>query len=158
MIFKTLNSKIEKSSYEINIKNIDLALEHWGSESKIVGFLDTIENFIFDKDTFNKNIILHSLKLLKNNIRIKDILFYKIPEENKIILLAITEVKKMKNFELFSREMTISFKKEKFIFSIVEILDEEYDLIKKGEKSIPGTWKIEEQLTNRFAKLRHYQF
>lgn len=158
MIFKTLNSKIEKPSYEINIKNIDLAGEHWGSENKIITFLDTIENFTFDKDTFNKNIILHSLKLLKNNVRINDVKFYRIPEENKIILLAITDVKKMKDFELFSREMTISLKKEKFVFSIVEVLDEEYDLIKKGEKSIPDAWKLDEQLTNKFAKLKHYQF
>jgi hypothetical protein len=158
MIFKTVNSKLEKSMYDIEIKNIDLALGHWGSEKKIQDFLDIVENYTYDKETLNKNIVLHSLSLLRDNIRIKEMKFYRIPEENKIVLLAVTHVAKMKDFPMFSREMSITFKKEKFAFSIVEILDEEFELIKKGEKTIPENWKYDELLTERFDKLKTYQF
>jgi hypothetical protein len=158
MIFKTVNAKLEKTAYDIEIKNIDLASGHWGSEKKIFDYLDGVEVFTYDKDTLNKNIVLHALMLLKENVRIKDLKFYRVPDENKIILLASTSVAKFKEFETFSREMTISFKKDKFAFSIVEILPEETEQIKKGEKKIPESWVLDETLTARFNKLRHYQF
>ena len=158
MIFKTVNSKLEKTSYDIEIKNIDLATGHWGSEKRMQEFLDIVENFTYDKETLDKNIVLHALKLLKANIRIKDVKFYRIPEENKIILMAVTHVGKFKDFPTFSREMSITFKKDKFAFSIVEVLDEEFELVKKGEKTIPENWKFDEHLTDRINKLKHYQF
>ena len=157
MIFKTVNTKIEKTAYEINIKNIDLATGHWGSEQKIAEYLDNIETFSYDKDSYNKNIILHALKLMKGNVRVKDIKFYRIPEENKLILLVISNVAKFKDFNIFSREMSITFKKDKLAFAIIEILNDEAEQIKKGEKSIPENWKFDEQLTDRFNKLKHYQ-
>ena len=156
MIFKTVNAKLEKTSYDIEIKNIDLAPGHWGSEKKIYDNLDNIENYTYDKGSMDKNLVLHALKLLKMNLRVKDMKFYRIPEENKIILLAVTMVPKFKEFEPFSREMAITFKKEKFAFAIVEILMEEYELIKKGEKTIPANWKVDEALTDRFNKLKEY--
>lgn len=156
MIFKTVNSKIEKTAYEIDIKNIDLATGHWGSEKKIVEFLDTVENFTYDKETLNKNLILHALKFMKGNLRVKDVKFFRIPEENKIVLLAVSNVSKFKEFEPFSREMTISFKKDKFAFSIVELLTEEYDEVKEGKRTLPESWKIDDALTDRFNKLKHY--
>lgn len=157
MIFKTVNAKIEKRAYDIELKNIDLASGHWGSEKKMADYLDTIENFTYDKEAMNKNLVLHALKLMKENYRIKDMKFYRIPEENKIILLAVTNVGKFKDFEMFSREMSITFKGEKFAFAIVELLVQEYELITKGEKTIPETWKLDDQLTDRFNKLKHYQ-
>jgi hypothetical protein len=156
MIFKTVNAKIEKTAYDIDIKNIDLATGHWGSEKKIVDFLDTVENFTYDKETLNKNLILHALKFMKGNLRVKDVKFYRIPEENKIVLLAITNVPKFKEFETLSREMTISFKKDRFAFSIVELLSEELEEIKEGKKALPESWKADDQLTDRFNKLKHY--
>lgn len=158
MIFKTVNSKLEKASYDIEIKNIDLANGHWGSEKKIQEFLDQIEVFSYDKEKLDKNLVLHALRLIKGNIRIKELKFYRIPEENKIILMAVTNVPKFKDFSAFSREMSITFKKDKFAFSIVEVLSEEFDLIKKGEQAMPENWKIDEHLTDRINKLKHYQF
>lgn len=157
-IFKTVNHKIEKSSYDIDIKNIDLASGHWGSADKMASFLDVVENFTYDKDNMSKNIVLHALKLVDSNPRINTVMFYRIPDENKIILVAITDVGKFKDFDTFSREMSITFKKDKFAFSIVEVLNEEYKDIKTGEKSFPETWKLDEQMTSRFNKLKHYQF
>lgn len=156
MIFKTVNTKIEKTTYDIEIKNIDLASGHWGSEKKVAEFLDTVENFTYDKESLDKNIVLHALKLMKANPRVKDMAFYRIPAENKIILLAITHVPKFKEFDTFSREMSITFKRDKFAFSVVEVLDQENELIKKGEKKIPETWVLDEPLTNRYNKLKFY--
>jgi hypothetical protein len=156
-VFHTANEKIEKPSYDIEIKNIDLSSGHWGSEKEIVSWLDEIENFLYNKDTLNKQIILHTLKLLKNNIRIKNIEFYRIPEENKLILLTMTEVKKMKNPEIFTREMSIVFKKEKFAVSIIEIIKADFDLIKKGDKTIPINWILDEKLTSKIKLLKEYQ-
>jgi len=156
MIFKTINSRIEKSSYDAEIKNIDLAPQHWGSEKKIFNYLDTVENFTYDKETLNKNLVLHALHLLKDNLRIKDMKFYRIPEENRVILFVVSNIGKFKEFEMFSREMSINFKKDKFAFSIIEVLKEENELIKKGEKTIPANWVLDETLTDRFNKLKEY--
>jgi len=156
MIFKTVNTKLEKTSYEIDIKNIDLASHHWGSEKRIFEYLDQVENFLFEKDTFNKKIVLHAIKLMKDNHRILDIKFYRIPEENRLILLATTAVHAFKPFETFSREMSITFKKEKFAFAIIELLEKEAEDIKNGEKAIPANWQLDEQLTDRFNKLKEY--
>jgi hypothetical protein len=157
VIFKTVNSKIEKTAYDIDIKNIDLANGHWGSEKKIAAYLDIVENFLYEKDSFDRNMVLHALKLMKENRRIKDLAFYTIPEENKLILLATTEVNKFKEFDTFSREMTIAFKKDKFTFSIVELLYKEADEIKAGTKKLPENWRLEERMTDRINKLKHYQ-
>lgn len=156
MIFKTVNATIEKGSYDIIIKNIDLASHHWGNEKRIAEYLDVVENLLFDKDTFNRQIVLHAIKLAKANHRVMDVKFYRIPEENRLILLATTAVPKFKEFDTFSREMTINFKKEKFAFSIIELLDKEAEEIKKGEKAVPANWQFDEQLTDRFNKLKEY--
>jgi|SRR5271170_4704653 len=156
MIFKTVNANLDKASYNAEIKNIDLAPGHWGNEKKMFDYLDSVETFSYDKESFNKNIVLHALKLMKDNVRVKDVVFYRIPEENKLILMAVTDVAKFKDFDLFSREMSITFKREKFVFSIIEILDDENALIKKGEKKIPENWVLDEILTNRFSKLKYY--
>lgn len=156
MIFKTINSKIEKHAYDIVIKNIDLASHHWGNEKRIADYLDTVETLFLEKDTFNRKIVLHAIKLMKENHRIMDVKFYRIPEENRLILLATTAVPKFKEFETFSREMSIYFKKQPFAFSIIELLDNEAEEIKKGEKALPGNWQLDEQLTDRFNKLKEY--
>lgn len=158
MIFRTINHKIEKKSYDIELKNIDMASGHWGNEKTMTSYLDEIESFAYDKETFDKNLVIHALKLLKHNVRIEDVKFYRIPEENKIILCAVTDVPKFKEFDTFTREMSILLKREKLSFSIVEVLHDENELIKKGEKIIPENWKFDEKLTARFEKLKHYQF
>lgn len=157
MIFHTVNETLDKTSYKIELKNIDLAGGHWGSEKEMFAYLDEIENFLYDKDTLNKQLTLHALKLLRANPRIKNIEFYRIPEENKLILLAMTEVGKFKEPELFTREMSISFKKEKFVFSIIEVIKAEFELIKKGEKKIPEHWVLDEKLTSKIKLLKEYQ-
>src|SRR5580698_5516867 len=104
MIFKTVNSSINKTTYEINIKNIDLAAHHWGSEKHIAAYLDEVETLYLNKETFDKKIVLHAISLMKANHRVLDVKFYRIPEENKLILLTTSAVGKMKDFEMFSRE------------------------------------------------------
>jgi ubiquinone/menaquinone biosynthesis C-methylase UbiE len=156
MIFKTINAKIEKGSYDIVIKNIDLASHHWGNEKKIAEYLDMVENLLFEKDTFDRKIVLHAIRLMKENHRVLDVKFYRIPEENKLILLATTAVHAFKPFDTFSREMSITFKKEKFSFAIIELLEKEAEEIKKGDKVIPDSWQFEERLTDRFNKLKDY--
>lgn len=151
MIFKTLNNKIEKSSSIITFANIDLSSGHWGSEKEMLNFLDNIETLSYNKDSLNKNLVLQALKLKKANHRIEEMKFYRIPEENKIILLVVSDIGKMHNFEVFSREMNISLKRDKFSFSIVEVLKEEFKDIQ-----IPEKWKLDEPLTDRFAKLKDY--
>jgi hypothetical protein len=157
MIFRTVNDTLEKSSYKIELKNIDLASGHWGSEKEMFSYFDEIENFLYDKDTFNKKLVLHALALIKANHRIKDVKFYRIPEENKLILFAMTEVGKFASPELFTREMTISFKKEKFVFSIVEVIKKEFEQIKSGEKTMPANWILDEKLTDKIKLLKEYQ-
>ena len=156
MIFKTVNSSINKTTYEINIKNIDLAAHHWGSEKHIAAYLDEVETLYFNKETFDKKIVLHAISLMKANHRVLDVKFYRIPEENKLILLTTSAVGKMKDFEMFSREMGITLKREKFAFSIVEILEKEAEEIKAGTKTVPANWVFEEKLTDRLNKLKAY--
>lgn len=156
MIFKTVNATINKTAYDIDIKNIDLSSGHWGSEKQIAAYLDPIETFLYNKETFDKNLMLHTAKIVKENRRISSIAFYRIPEENKLIMLATTEVARFKDFGTFSREMTINFKKEKFVFSIVELLYKEAEEVKAGTKKLPETWQLDEALTSRFTKLKDY--
>lgn len=156
MIFKTVNSKLEKTAYTTEIKNINLATYHWGSEKNIQSYLDEVENFLYNKETFNKNIILHAIKLMKGNHRVLDAKFYRIPEENKLILLTTTAVQKFKEVETFAREMNIQFKREKFSFAIVELLEKEAEEIKAGTKTIPANWVLDEPLTSRLDKMKHY--
>jgi hypothetical protein len=156
MIFKTVNSTINKTAYDINIKNIDLASHHWGSERHIAAYLDEVETLWLNKETFNKAIVLHAIGLMKANHRVQDVKFYRIPEENKLILLATSAVGKMKDFETFSREMGITLKKEKFAFSVIEILEKEAEEIKAGTKTVPANWVFEEKLTDKVNKLKSY--
>lgn len=154
MLFKTLNFKIEKNAYDIEVKNIDAAMGHWGNEKRIENYLDNIEEFIYNKEMLDKNLVLHAIRLFKENRRLKDAKFYR--DGDKVILLAITEVHKFKEFDAFSREMTISFKRDKFAFSIIELLESEEKDVKEGIITIPESWKLDEQLTNRLTKLRDF--
>lgn len=158
MIFKTINTKIEKKAYDIEIKNIDIASGHWGSEKSIVSFLDAVETLTYDKDTIDKKLILHALTFKKENLRIKDMKFFRIPDENKIVLLVVSNIGLIKEAELplFSREMSIILKNDKFAFSIIELFMEEMEQIKKGEKTIPENWVPDEKLNDRYSRLKEY--
>jgi len=158
VIFKTVNHKVEKPSYNINIANIDMAGGHWNSEKYICDFFDAIENFLYEPESLDRNLILHSLKLLKDNKRIDDMKFYRLPAENKLILLVSTDTLKFKEVPVFEREMSISFKRDKFIFSIVELIGDDCKLLKDKEKSIPISWEFDEKLTGKLNKLKHIQF
>lgn len=156
MIFKTVNLNIEKAAYDINIKNIDLAQGHWHSEGRMVDFLDGLEVLVYEKDTIDKKLVLNALQLKKDNLRIKDMKFYRIPEEHRIVLFVVSNIAKFKEPEIFTREMSITLKRHKFAFSIIEVLVEENELIKKGEKTIPANWVLDETLTARWQKLKEY--
>lgn len=158
MIFHTVNSKLEKTSYNIEIKNIDMAPEHWGSEKEIYNFLDEVETLTYDKDNFDKKIVLHAIKLLNNNIRIKAVKFYRVQEENKLILLATTFVGKLNDVAAFGRTMTLTMKKAPFVFEIVEVLLDRLEKLDEKEQVVPANWVLDEKLTNRLEKLKAYSF
>jgi hypothetical protein len=155
-IYKTINAELNKSAYTIKISNIDASSNHWGMEKQIYDGLSSIEPYLYDKESFNKNMVLFALKAAKANNRIEDVKFYRIPDENKIILLAITDVRKMKDVELFKREMNITFKKDNFSFSIIELLKKELEDLQANNQSFPSNWQIDQYLTDRFLKLRDY--
>jgi hypothetical protein len=155
-VFKTNNFEIEKTHYKLVVKNIEISKDHWRSDKYILSFFDEIENLLYHPDEFNKKIITHSINLLKSNPRIKDAAFYRIPDKNTLILATITEVRKLHEFEPFSREMTTAYKKGNFSFSIIEIVEADDELIKKGELKLPEAWVFEEKLTDKLNLLRNY--
>ena len=156
MVFKTSQTKIEKPAYTIEFKNTNMADGHWTSEKRMVTFLEEIEVFLYDKDTFNKKIIIHSLNMIKKNLRVEKIEFYNEKDKNKLIMLAYTNVGKIKEFEPFTREMSISFRKDQFEFSIVEVVAEEVKVLEEKKISLPENWVVNEYLTDRYAKMREY--
>jgi acyl-CoA synthetase (AMP-forming)/AMP-acid ligase II len=155
-VFKTNNFNVEKTYYTLAAKNIEISSDHWGSEKYITAFFDEVENFLYHPDDFNKKIISHSLNLLKSNRRIKEAAFYRIPDKNQLILAVITEVRKLHDFETFSREITAFYKKNKFSFSIVEIVEEDDKLIKDGKQKIPSDWIFDEKMTDKLDTLKDY--
>jgi hypothetical protein len=160
MQFKTLNSKIEKTAYNINIQNIDTAHGHWNGEKQIVAYLDGVENYLYstDKNEFNNNIVNHAITLMKDNYRIRDAAFYRIPSENKLILLVTSLVHRFKKPEIFSRAMTIAFNKHKFTFSIVELLEDEEKELLTGKVKMPAAWEKADDLNKRLELMRMIAF
>ena len=156
MIFKTVNATIEKKAYNVYIKNIDLAMGHWWGEKEIVNFFDEIETLLHNEDDFQKNFTMLVCDLVKYNRRIEDLKFFDVPEENRVVVCAFTKVKKFKEFDTFSREMSGFFKHQKKTFSIVEIIFEEWEEIKKGEKKFPENWKPNEYMQSKFDKLKDF--
>jgi len=156
-IFRTINTSIEKPAYNITIANMDCSTDHWGNEKQIFDGLSSTELFFYDQENLNKNWVLLALKIIKANPRIKDLKFYRIKEENKLILLAISEVPKFKEVELFKREMLIDFKKIGSKFSIIEVLSKEIEDWQKEGKTVHENWVLDEYLTDRFNKLKGYQ-
>lgn len=153
-VFKTSNLEIEKRSYKITIKNIDLSSDHWGSEKDITTFLDDVESFTFDKDTFNKNILKHALRLTKYTPRLLDLKFFRVENENRLILLATTAVRAFKKVDILSREMSIAFADSKFTFSIIELLEDEVKEMKEKKIELPANWKLDDYLNDRYAMMK----
>lgn len=153
-VFTTANFEIEKKYYKLSVKNIEISSDHWKNEKFIIAFFDEIENLLYKPEEFDKKIISHSLNLLKSNRRIKEAAFYRIQDKNQLILAVITEVKKLHNFEIFSREITTTYKRGNFSFSIIEIVEEDDNLIKKSEKKIPETWVFDEKMTTKLNTLK----
>jgi hypothetical protein len=159
IVFKTLNSTIEKYAYNLSINNIAVSSDHWGSEKNIAGFFDEIENILNERDqnSFNKKILLHALELKKYSPRVIDMTFYRIPEQNKIIILSITDIKKFQDIEPFKREINMSFKfGGKFQLSVIEVLETEQKEMKEKNISVPSDWEYDDYLNDRFQKLKEY--
>lgn len=156
MIFRTIqNFKIEKSGYDIFINNMDVAAYHWGSEKTIAKFLEEIETLSFEKEKFEKNLLKHCLSVMYNE-RVEDVKFYRIADENKVILLASTKVKKFKDFPLFSREISMKLKKTNFSFSIIELPEEDVRKIKEENVQLPENWQFDEKLTEKFNMFKSF--
>jgi len=150
-VFKTVNVEIEKRAYTLKIQNIDLAGDHWGSEKDIVSYLDEVESFTYNKDTFDKSILKHVLALKKYTPRATAIKFFRIPEENKLLVLVSTKVPRFKKVELLSREMSISFSDSKITFAIIELLEEEEKEMKDKKMTLPANWVADDYLNDRFV-------
>jgi hypothetical protein len=155
-LFKPLNSTVEKSNYTITIKNQNISNEHWGSEANIVKYLDEIDTFLYDKETSDKRIVKHATELAKYNMRFQEMEFFRVPEENKLILFVVVDAKKFEDNDPFTREINISFKRHnKFSFSIVEIYPDDLKAIKEGTKTFPATWQKDEAMSNKLTTFRN---
>jgi hypothetical protein len=154
-LFKPLNSTLEKSNYTLTIKNQNISNDHWGSEKNIISFFDEIDGLLYEKDTFDKKIVRHATDLAKHNMRWQEMQFYRIPEENKLVVLAVAEIKKFEDSETFSREININFKRHRFSFSIVEIYPEDWKEIQAGTKKIPENWKLDEAMSKKLTTFRN---
>jgi hypothetical protein len=150
MIFKTVNSTIEKPSYVITIQNIDLAQDHWGSEKNILRFLDEVETLYYDRENFERNLIRHCMTILEYNIRVDEMRFY-----NTKTGLALVCVSDRRNFDpttpWLSRRMEINLKKERFTFSVVEMLKKEIE-----DSQVPGTWIENAEMNERINRLKSF--
>jgi hypothetical protein len=153
-VFKTINLTIEKKAYILKIQNIDLAGDHWGSEKDIVSYLDDVEAFTFDKPNFDRAILKHVLALKKYTPRATAIKFFRIPEENKLIVLVYTKVPRFKKVDILSREMSISFSDSGITFAVVELLEEEEKEMKEKKIALPANWQPDEYLNDRFNMMQ----
>lgn len=158
MIFKTINSKVEKPNYTINIQNIDASGDHWGSERDIIEYLTMFENALYEPDTLNDSILTHALTLARVNRRIKNLSFYRIPEENRIVFLARTDIFRFKEPEILSREMSISFNKHKFALSIIELLESEEKILNESKTSFPEKWKFDDTMNKRYGLMSTFLY
>jgi hypothetical protein len=153
-IFKHLNSKIEKSSYDITIQNIDASNDHWGNEKDITQFLGEIEGLSYDKDNFDKNLVKHSLAIINYNPRTEDMIFYK--QGRNIVLLTIADRRSFSDVEWLSRRLEINLKRQGFSFIVIEVLKKEYEEVAKGTKTLPETWVLDEDLNKRLSRMKNF--
>src|SRR5271165_5660723 len=138
-VFKSLNSKIEKPSYDITIQNIDASNDHWGNEKDIVHFLEEIEAISYDRENMDRSLVKHSLAILQYNIRTDDMMFYR--SGRNIVLLTIADRRSFGEVEFLSRKLEINLKKQGLIFTVIELLKPEYEDVKNGIKMLPEAWK-----------------
>ena len=156
MIFRTINSKIEKPSYTINIQNMDIAQGHWGAEKYMVQFLDEIETMSYDKENFEKNLIKHCLTISRYNLRTEGMTFYN--TNNGLVLLVISD---RRNFDhsipWIDRRMEIDLKKQGIKFTVVEMLkSEQKNLREGGEARLPANWVVNEEMNNRLELFKKF--
>lgn len=154
MIFKPLNTKIEKNAYDITIQNLDIAMGHWGTEKSLIKFLDEIETISYDRDSFEKNLAKHCMLILASNIRTEDMKFYK--DGKNIILLTIANRRSFAETEWLSRKINLDLKKSGFSFTIIEILKPEYKELQEGKKVLPETWILDTDLNKRVEQLKNF--
>lgn len=159
-VFRCLNSKVEKPSFTIDIKNIDVCAGHWNSEKEIVEFLTEIENLSYEMETIDRNIVKMILDILLNFSKIEDVKFFRIPAENKLICFVVSDMRKFRKEEdLFAREFGIALKRNSnFAFSVVDMVKEDYKEVIKGTKIFPNNWELDEKMTNKLAKMRGASF
>jgi len=147
VVFKTLNSTIEKNKSKIEIKNWLSSSQHW-SEKLLFEVLDKID---FNLQVLSKNnnpsdFLLFCVDILRANPRIQDLKLFK-DENNNFVFLFSSNVRNIGDVAPFER--TISFTNKFVSFKFVELAckPEEIDSIK-----IPENWKLEELLTNKIKK------
>lgn len=153
-VFRPLNTKIEKSSYDITIQNLHIANDHWGSEKNIMQFLEEIETLSYDRDNFDRSLTKHSVAILQYNLRTTDMIFYR--NGRNIVLLTIADRRSFTDDEFLSRKLEINLKKQGFVFSIIELLKPEYEDVKNGIKSLPENWVLDEDLNKRLSRMKNF--
>ena len=154
MIFKPLNTTIEKSAYTIRIANMDVANGHWGTEKSIAKWLEDIETISYQREEFPKLLVKHCLDILKYNIRTEKITFY--AAKNQIILLVVSDRRSFGDVEFLSRKMEIELKKQGMTFSIIEILKPENKDLDDGIKVLPSEWKFDEELNTKLSRYSNF--
>jgi hypothetical protein len=153
-IFKPLNSKIEKSSYDITLQNLHVANDHWGNEKNIVPFLEEIEILSYDRENFDRALVKHCVSILDYNLRTQDMMFYR--QGRNIILLTISDRRSFSEDEFLSRKLEINLKKQGFVFSVIELLKPEYEEVKAGTKTLPEAWVLDEDLNRRLSRMKNF--
>jgi len=153
-IFKPLNSKIEKSSYDITLQNLHVANDHWGNEKNIVPFLEEIEILSYDRENFDRALVKHCVSILDYNLRTQDMMFYR--QGRNIILLTISDRRSFSEDEFLSRKLEINLKKQGFSFSVIELLKPEYEEVKAGTKALPEAWVLDEDLNRRLSRMKNF--
>jgi hypothetical protein len=153
MIFETINSTLTKPSFTITIANIDSARYHWGGEKSIQNNLTSIEDFLYEPDLFDDRLMNFACSLIHANTRVRSLSFYRIPAENRLIILAKTDVARLKQPEILSREMSIKFHKHNFTLSVIELLESEEKKMQETGRKLPENWVADDTLNNRYRKL-----
>lgn len=154
MIFKTFNHSSNLNNKEIDIKDINYSTGHWHSEKVVLSYIDKLEEFAYDKENLNTNIVRFCVDFMKQNFRISSILCFN--QEEKNILCCISDVKNITESELFSRKIDINIPRQNFSFSLVEISNKEFEKIKNKELNFPEDWKLNEKLTKKIDLMKSF--
>lgn len=157
MIYRTLDSTTDRPSYTVVIRNIDASAQHWGSEKSIIGFFDEAENLFYDRDRFDDGIVQLGLSIAGQMPRVRELTFYTDETVTGVTMFVTTQVRKMKQPEHFTREISATYKRHGYQLRIIEMTEtEEKERVDAGLPPVPTTWTPHVAYNERFANMRAF--